>query len=343
MIEIARRGAMAADHVVGEDFKLGLGIEFGGLRQQQRMARLLAVGLLGIALHDDLALEDTAGIVVHHAFEKFAAGAVGHLVIDDEAAVGVLLAAQQIGAGDLRIRPLPGEVIGAVLPVDTGARGQGEIAQHDTGSQSHMGMGKMDRRLGLALHLDAVEPRSISEPDFGDAVGKIGAFAQMGFDQCRGGSRRHLDHIAGGDGAGLGVGGDEDKLDRQVDAARQHQPGATSGERLVEPQHRFVGGNPRGSIAIRQPGAPGVIFAVDEHHARRRHLNERRRLDQAVDIGGFGLHRQARRIGPVDQCTEVRPLPILHAGIGQQLAAIGEFGGCSGDGEVHATSLANSV
>ena len=60
--EIARRRTMAADHVIGEDFKLGLGIEFGSFGEQQRVAGLLAVGFLGIPLDDDLALENSAGM-----------------------------------------------------------------------------------------------------------------------------------------------------------------------------------------------------------------------------------------------------------------------------------------
>ena len=81
---------MAADDVVGVDFELRLGVELGGRGQQQRMARLLAVGLLGMRLDDDLALEDAARLLVHHAFEDFAAGAAGHPMVDDEPGVGML-------------------------------------------------------------------------------------------------------------------------------------------------------------------------------------------------------------------------------------------------------------
>ena len=67
---------MAADDVIGKNLKFGLGVEFGGLGQEQRVARLLAVGLLGVRADDDLALENTTGMAVHYAFEQFAAGAV---------------------------------------------------------------------------------------------------------------------------------------------------------------------------------------------------------------------------------------------------------------------------
>ena len=103
VVEVARGRAMAAHHVVGEDLEFRLGVELRRLRQQQRVAGLLAVGLLGVAPDDDLALEDAAGVVVHHALEEFAAGAARHLVVDHETRVGVLVAAEQIGAGDLRV------------------------------------------------------------------------------------------------------------------------------------------------------------------------------------------------------------------------------------------------
>ena len=46
VVDLARGRTMAADHVVGENLKLGLGIELGRLGQKQRSRHLLAVGLL---------------------------------------------------------------------------------------------------------------------------------------------------------------------------------------------------------------------------------------------------------------------------------------------------------
>src|SRR5687767_12246635 len=100
VVEVTRSCAMAANHVVREDFKLWRGIELGGFREQERMAGLLAIGFLRVPLDNDLALENSPGMIIHHAFEEFAAGAVGHLVVDDQARVGMLLAAQHESAGD---------------------------------------------------------------------------------------------------------------------------------------------------------------------------------------------------------------------------------------------------
>ena len=78
LVDLARGRAMAAHHVVGEDLKLGLGIELRRLREQQRLRHLLAVGLLRVGRDDDLALEHAARLVVEHGLEQLAARATRH-------------------------------------------------------------------------------------------------------------------------------------------------------------------------------------------------------------------------------------------------------------------------
>ena len=53
---------------------------------------------------DHLALEDAARMIVHHAFEQLAAGAVRHFMVDHQPGIGMLLAVEEIGAGNARIR-----------------------------------------------------------------------------------------------------------------------------------------------------------------------------------------------------------------------------------------------
>src|SRR3546814_16822508 len=59
---------------------------------------LVAIGALGVAVNDDLALEDRARLVVDDALEDLAAGGVRHQVVDPRGVVAVLLAAHQLGA-----------------------------------------------------------------------------------------------------------------------------------------------------------------------------------------------------------------------------------------------------
>ncbi len=135
---------MATDHVVSEDFKLGLGIEFGGLRQQERVTGLLAIGFLRVPLNNDFALENPPRVIIHHAFEKFAAGAVGHLMVDNQARIGMLLAAQHESARNFCLGPLPFELHGAVLAVGLRAGGQGEIIEHGILAKGCMDVAEVD-------------------------------------------------------------------------------------------------------------------------------------------------------------------------------------------------------
>src|SRR3546814_11443280 len=65
---------------------------------------LVAIGALGVAVNDDLALEDRARLVVDDALEDLAAGGVRHQVVDPRGVVAVLLAAHQVGAVQVAVR-----------------------------------------------------------------------------------------------------------------------------------------------------------------------------------------------------------------------------------------------
>src|ERR1700690_2722740 len=92
LVEGAGGRAVAALHVVGEDFELGLVVGLGGLAQQKRMRRYIPVGLLRAAAHDDLALKDAAAGAVERRFVQLAAGAAGARMIDHERRIGMLAA-----------------------------------------------------------------------------------------------------------------------------------------------------------------------------------------------------------------------------------------------------------
>src|SRR3546814_2531281 len=73
VVEVAGGGAMAADDVVGIDLQFRLGVDLGLVGQQQHLAELVAVGVLGIAMDDDLALEHRARGVVDRSEEHTSA------------------------------------------------------------------------------------------------------------------------------------------------------------------------------------------------------------------------------------------------------------------------------
>src|SRR4051812_35579594 len=72
-VKIAGRGAVAALHVVGVDLELGLVVDFSLFRKHQRVRAHLGVGLLRAGLDDDLALENSAALVIKNGLEYLAA------------------------------------------------------------------------------------------------------------------------------------------------------------------------------------------------------------------------------------------------------------------------------
>ena len=163
VIDIARGRAMAADDIIGIDLELGLGVELGRLREKQRVTRLLAVGLLGVARDDDLALEDAARTIVHHAFEEFAAGAFRHPMVDRRGAYRHAAGRRADRRRKFGVGLLAGEVIGAVLAVDARARGQREIASAALAPIVTTAWARWMASLDFELELDAVEPRILAQ------------------------------------------------------------------------------------------------------------------------------------------------------------------------------------
>ena len=71
LVELARRRAVRALDVVGVDLELGLRVHLGARRQQNRLVKLVAVGLLGVLADQDLSLEHSARRVADHTHGKF--------------------------------------------------------------------------------------------------------------------------------------------------------------------------------------------------------------------------------------------------------------------------------
>src|SRR5688500_18060806 len=90
LLEVARGGTVAAGDIIGINLELGLGIELGGGREQQGVARLLAIGFLRAALNHHFALEDTAGFLVEDAFEYFTAGVMRGRMLGEEKGVAMM-------------------------------------------------------------------------------------------------------------------------------------------------------------------------------------------------------------------------------------------------------------
>ncbi len=96
---------MAAFHVVGVYFQLGLCVEFGSLGQQQGLAELMAIGPLRVLPDENFPLKDAARIVVESALIYFPRGAFRLRVIDKSRRVDVLTVTSRVGTVQLAFDP----------------------------------------------------------------------------------------------------------------------------------------------------------------------------------------------------------------------------------------------
>jgi hypothetical protein len=129
---------------------------------------------------------------------------------------------------------------------------------------------------GLMLDLHTIQPGAVTNADFGDAVGEIAAFADVGFNQRGGGARCNFNYIRGGDGARWRIGGNENQFHRRVDDARQDQPRAIGSESQVHLLHGLGGDGAGFDCTVQQFRALAVIVTIDEDHAGTREFREGR-------------------------------------------------------------------
>ena len=106
VVDLGDGRAMAALHVVGEDFQLRLGRELAIVRQQQRVAGHLGVGLLRVLVDVDAALEDAARLAGHDVADHFRRAGVRHGVVEHHGHVGMRVAGQQIDAAQREVGAL---------------------------------------------------------------------------------------------------------------------------------------------------------------------------------------------------------------------------------------------
>ena len=139
----------------------------------------------------------------------------------------------------------------------------------------------------------------------------------MRLDDGRRGIIRHLDHIARGNGAGCGIGRNEDEFHRPVDVAGKPDPRTVRREGRIHLQHRLIGIRHDLHSAVGQLRMRGIIMPVHEHHARCGNAVEDRGIQQPFDLARGRRHLLARRIGLVDHLAQVGPAPLFHAPVRQ--------------------------
>ena len=241
---------MAADHVVGVDLELGLGIELGVLRQHQHLGHLLAVALLCVGPHDHLTLEDAMCLVGEHALEELAALAAGHRMVDHQRGVDVLGAAPQERARDVELGTLALEGDEEVVAREARRRGELEGVVGRRLAERRQPGGQVAGGLAGQRALGVSEMRAVADRDVAQRIGltrRRTPQCDVGFDHGRMGAVAQLEDIARGDEAPFRGRAGEDEEQRLVEPDRlaDADDGAVRHERGVERDHGFLADSAR--------------------------------------------------------------------------------------------------
>ena len=175
---------MAADDVVGEDLELGLGVGFRGFRQEERVRHHLAVGLLGVRAHDDLALEHRARLAIERGLEQLAARAADGRVVDHERRIEMALAARET-----RAEQFGGRLVAREIEIDLLARGgRAGRERHSLEPRLFADAGREGRKVqraeALVLQLDDLGGRLVGDVEAYQRVGLVvSCIAHMALDQ----------------------------------------------------------------------------------------------------------------------------------------------------------------
>jgi hypothetical protein len=151
IVQLTDRGAVRAGDVVGVDFKLRLGVDFGQRREQQVMAGLTRGNFLCVFAHQHLTAEDSPAVAAGQAFVEFVAGGVRCRVVDAGLMVDVLAGAGIEQAVQHHLATRRAEFGVDIEPGQTAAKGQGMTGNARIAANAEPQIADVDRaaRFGL--------------------------------------------------------------------------------------------------------------------------------------------------------------------------------------------------
>ena len=173
---------MAADHVVGVDLELGLGVDRRARAKHQVAAELVRIDLLGARPHRDAALKGAVGAPGSNPFEDLAGFAAGCRVVDRGDHVHLLATRQHKGAVERAMRRLALAPHRRLVPHRPAAEQQDEARKSRGGPECDQYLAEMQ---SIGRLLDNLDPRqfgSRGEAQLDDIVAPIAAVAGEGLE-----------------------------------------------------------------------------------------------------------------------------------------------------------------
>src|SRR5581483_819520 len=157
------RRAMAALHVVGEDLEFRLVVRFRLVGEQKRMARHFGVGLLGVRLDNDLALENAVALILENGTEALPAGAATRGMTDNEGIVDVLTSFQQRRPANRSLGSLAFKARKNLIAYDGAASRVNEAIVGRPGPDRQAQRGNAQRSVPVIADHDMIDMRAITD------------------------------------------------------------------------------------------------------------------------------------------------------------------------------------
>ena len=283
--DIGNRRTMAALNVVSEDFQFRLCRELAIVRHQQRIARHLRIGLLGIGRHPDHALENALCTVEHHVAEYFRGGRVRHVVAENHRHVGMGFATQKVDAANDEVSALTFHVDAQFLTHQLAAGIDNEQANLGVRTDFHAQLAKMDIGRTLLLQDDPGHFRAILDHDVADGgnEGCIRSHRKVTLDDGRLGALAETDREAA---VNLACAMDRLQFDRLLDIGiiRDLEHQTIAHEAAIDAANRVI---------LAGFGKTGSSRAIEQAFGKARHAD----VFNLADIGRAMLHIGNQRAG----------------------------------------------
>src|SRR4051812_26566059 len=211
-------GTVRALHVIRKDLQLRLGVDSGGVAQQEIPVGLLCVSLLRFGANENLAVEHCPRMVVEYALIDLPAATVRLIVMDRSVIVDQLVASGEIEAVEQRLHVLVIQTGLEIVTSEGAAHRQREGPIVTVSRLSHERPTYVVGPLAFSLDPGVLHPATRLCDDLGDRIGPVPACrprADIALDNGSPRATAHEDKAPGLDGAVLSfVSCNKDQMNR---------------------------------------------------------------------------------------------------------------------------------
>src|SRR5690554_278061 len=202
LIQLANGGAVGTLDVVCVDFQFRLGVDFGTVGKQQVLVIHIRIGLLGVLVDMNAAIEDSVGLVRSDVVVGLFAVAMGGYVVNRRVVVVVLFALGNHHAIELGFRAFTFQANLQVMPAQRAAEAYAVAFETGTAVLQNAGSTNVLDVFAFHIQANAGDVGAVGQGKFGDGVDQHlgGAAGNVFFNQrhLAVGTGFHVDARVGG-------------------------------------------------------------------------------------------------------------------------------------------------